>query len=122
MCPPHIEGVISDYEKGNYGDKFITVEKKQIRVPNPKFLNSEIQTEPKPVRGRDKKSCKEKQLIMEHQKLSIFVLNCCSITNKLGEIKLMLYTRMPDIFSFTETWISRFEPKFNDYLCCNLET
>ena len=29
-----IEGVISDYEKGNYGDKFITVEKKQIRIPN----------------------------------------------------------------------------------------
>ena len=54
-----IEDVISDYEKGNYGNKFITVEKKQIRVPNPKFLNSEIQTEPKPVRGRSKKSRKK---------------------------------------------------------------
>ena len=24
--------------------------------------------------------------------------------------------RKPDIFCFTETWISRFEPKFNDYV------
>ena len=54
-----IEGVISDYEKGNYGDQFITVEKKQIRVPNPKFLNSEIKTEPKPVRGQNKKTRKK---------------------------------------------------------------
>ena len=38
-----IEGVISDYEKFNCGDKFLTVEKKQMRVPNQKFWNSEIQ-------------------------------------------------------------------------------
>ena len=53
---------------------------------------------------------------MENKKLSIFLLNCRSINNKLGEIKLMLYTRKPDIFCFTETWISRFEPKFIDYV------
>ena len=45
-----------------------------------------------------------------------FLLNCHSINNKLGEIKLMLYTRKPDIFCFTETWMSRFEPKFIDYV------
>ena len=28
----------------------------------------------------------------------------------------MLYTRKPDIFCFTETWISRFEPKLIDYV------
>ena len=38
----------------------------------------------------------EKQLIMENKKLSIFLLNRHSINNKLGEIKLMLYTRKPD--------------------------
>ena len=53
---------------------------------------------------------------MENKKLSIFLLNCRSINNKLGEIKLMLYTRKPDIFCFTETWISRFEQKFIDYV------
>ena len=54
-----LEGVISDYENRNYGDKFITVEKKQIRIPNPKSLNSEVQADPKPVRGRGKKSRKK---------------------------------------------------------------
>ena len=53
---------------------------------------------------------------MENKKLSMFLINCHSINNKLGEIKLMLYTRKPDIFCFTETWISRFEPKFIDYV------
>ena len=53
---------------------------------------------------------------MENKKISIFLLNCHSINNKLGEIKLLLYTRKPDIFCFTETWINRFEPKFIDYV------
>ena len=36
-----LEGVISYYENINDCDNFITVEKKQIRIANSKFLNSE---------------------------------------------------------------------------------
>ena len=53
---------------------------------------------------------------MKNNNISIFLLNCRSINNKLGEIKLLLYTRKPDIFGFNETWINRFEPKFIDYV------
>ena len=52
---------------------------------------------------------------MENNNISIFLLNCRSIINKLGEIKL-LYTRKPDIFCFNETWINRFQPTFIDYV------
>ena len=44
-------------------------------------------------------------------------LNCRSISNKLGEIKLMLYTKKPDFMALSETWISnsKYEPRFVDY-------
>ena len=54
-----LEGVISDFENPNYGDKFITVEKKQVRIPKLKLFNSEIQSEPKSVKVRGKKSRKK---------------------------------------------------------------
>ena len=38
----NLEGVLSDYENINDSDNFITVEKKQIRIANLMFLNSEI--------------------------------------------------------------------------------
>ena len=51
-----LEGVISDNENINDNDNFITVEKKQIRISNSKFLNSETQR----GKGRSKKSWKKK--------------------------------------------------------------
>ena len=49
--------------------------------------------------------------------LSIIQLNCRSINCKLGEIKLMIYTRKPCIVAFCETWLDKFIPKFVDYNC-----
>ena len=62
------------------------------------------------------KITKKKLIISMKNNISIYLLNCRSINNKLGEIKLLLYTRKPDIFCFNETWINRFEPKFIDYV------
>ena len=44
-------------------------------------------------------------------------MNCRSINNKLGEIKLKLYTSKPDYLALCETWITnqRYEPKFHGY-------
>ena len=50
-----LEGVLSDYENINDCDNFITVEKKQIRIANSKFLNSETQSEAKWEKGRREK-------------------------------------------------------------------
>ena len=50
-------------------------------------------------------------------KLSIIQLNCHSITCKLGEIKLMTYTRKPHVVAFCETWLDKYMPKFIDYYC-----
>lgn len=49
--------------------------------------------------------------------LSVILLNCHSIYSNLGEIKLLLYTRKPDIFCLCETWISdsNREPSFINY-------
>lgn len=44
------------------------------------------------------------------------MLNCNSISNKLGEIKLLIYTEKPDVFCFSETWIKKYEPKFINYV------
>ena len=55
-----LEGVISDNENINDNNNFITVEKKQIRISNSKFLNSETQSEAKLGKGRSKKSWKKK--------------------------------------------------------------
>ena len=34
----------------------------------------------------------------------------------MGEIKLLVYSKKPDIVCFTETWISHYEPRFIDYI------
>ena len=50
--------------------------------------------------------------------MSVIALNCRSLNNKLGEIKLLIYTQKPDIVAFTETWLvdnSRYKPKFVGY-------
>ena len=61
-----LEGVISDYENINDCDNFITVEKKQIRIANSKFLNSETQSEAKWEKGRNKNP--EKKYIIKYGK------------------------------------------------------
>ena len=84
--------MISDNENTYPKDKFSTVEKKQIRFQ--KGWNPEIQIENKSGKGQRKKSRKINKLIsMKNNNISIFLLNCRSINNKLGEIKLLLYTR-----------------------------
>ena len=42
-------------------------------------------------------------------------LNCRSIRNKLGELKILVYTRKPDFMAFCETWLNRHAPKFVGY-------
>ena len=49
--------------------------------------------------------------------LSIVQLNCRSLNNKLGEIKLLLYTLKPDILALSETWVTNCEPRFYNYTC-----
>ena len=47
---------------------------------------------------------------------NIFMLNCNSINSKLGEIKELLYNSEPDIFCFTETWLTNLrQPNFHNY-------
>ena len=48
--------------------------------------------------------------------LSLVQLNCRSV-NKLGVIKLLLYTLKPDILALSETWITNCEPRFYNYTC-----
>ena len=53
---------------------------------------------------------------MNHMKhLSVLALNCRGLSSKLGEFKLMLYTKKPEIVCLCETWLSKKEPKFIDY-------
>ena len=50
-------------------------------------------------------------------KLSVIPLNCRSIHCKLGEVKLMVYTRKPHIVALCGTWLDKYLPKFIDYNC-----
>lgn len=52
----------------------------------------------------------------ETQHFKLYFLNCRSICNKLGEIKDLLYSSKPHVFCFNETWITRFVPKFRNYV------
>ena len=47
--------------------------------------------------------------------LKLFLLNCNSINPKLGEIKELMKEEIPDVFCFTETWLSSYIPKFHNY-------
>ena len=42
-------------------------------------------------------------------------LNCQSLNNKLGEIKLLVYKEKPDFMAFNETWLNKYHPKFIGY-------
>lgn len=44
-------------------------------------------------------------------------INCRSINNKLGDLKLLLYLKKPDFMALSETWISntKYEPRFHNY-------
>ena len=54
---------------------------------------------------------------MSMKNLSIMQLNCRSIGCKLGAIKLLIYTRKPNIVAFCETWLDKYLPQFVDYSC-----
>ena len=52
--------------------------------------------------------------------MTVVALNCRSIKNKLGEIKLLIYSQKPEVVAFTETWLTedddRYIPKFLGYM------
>ena len=59
-------------------------------------------------------------MIDQNDNITIIGLNCRSISNKLGEIKLLIYTQKPEIVAFTETWLAnntKYLPKFIGYTC-----
>ena len=48
--------------------------------------------------------------------LKLFLLNCNSLNPKLGEIKELIRSNLPDVFCFNETWLEKYIPKFNNYM------
>ena len=42
-------------------------------------------------------------------------INCRSVNNKLGNLKLLIYTHKPDFVAFSETWITHHSPQFYNY-------
>ena len=51
------------------------------------------------------------------ENFQIIQLNCRSISNKLGDIKLMVYTQKPHVVVLSETWLSKYFPRFINYTC-----
>ena len=51
------------------------------------------------------------------QTFNICQLNCNSLTNKLAEIKIYVYSTKPDVFCLSETMVKKSEPKFLGYTC-----
>ena len=49
--------------------------------------------------------------------LRIIVLNCNSLSSKLSEVKLLVDDEKAELVCLTETWLRRYEPKFNNYKC-----
>ena len=47
--------------------------------------------------------------------LCIVQFNCNSISSKLSELKLYLFTKKPDVVCLCETWVQRRPPKFPGY-------
>ena len=39
-------------------------------------------------------------------------INCRSINNKLGNLKILIHTQNPDYVALSETWITHHSPKF----------
>lgn len=55
---------------------------------------------------------------LSEQSLKVIQFNCNSLSNKLSEFKLYLYSSKPDIVCLCETMIKRSEPKFIGYSSC----
>lgn len=54
---------------------------------------------------------------MSNKNLTIYLLNCNSINNKLSEIKKLLLEHEPHIFCLCETWLNnKYIPKFFNYI------
>ena len=47
----------------------------------------------------------------------IIQLNCRSVNSKLGDVKLMVYTNKPHVVALSETWLSKYFPRFINYSC-----
>ena len=52
---------------------------------------------------------------VSEQNLKVYQLNCNSLSNKLGEIKLYIYKNKPEIVCLCETMIKTREPQFVGY-------
>lgn len=52
---------------------------------------------------------------LENKQFLLIQFNCNGIFNKLSEIKLYIYTRKPEVFCFSETFVKKHEPKFIGY-------
>lgn len=59
---------------------------------------------------------KRKKMPNQTNDFKLCFLNCRSLSNKLGEIKALIYQTKPHVFCFNETWLNRFEPKFRNYV------
>ena len=53
---------------------------------------------------------------MNKNSFSLIQLNCRSIRNKLGEIKLMVYAKKPHVVVLSETWLTKYIPRFVGYV------
>ena len=49
--------------------------------------------------------------------LRIIVLNCNSLSSKLFELNLLVDDEKAELVCLTETWLRRYEPKYNNYKC-----
>ena len=49
--------------------------------------------------------------------LRIIVLNCNSLSSKPSEVKLLVDEEKAELVCLTETWLRRYEPKFNNNKC-----
>ena len=47
--------------------------------------------------------------------LRIIVLNCNSLSRKFSEVKLLVDDEKAELVCLTETWLRRYEPKFNNF-------
>ena len=42
-------------------------------------------------------------------------INCNGISNRVGEIRIQIYTKKPDVVCFSETRLKKWNPKFIGY-------
>lgn len=56
-----------------------------------------------------------KRKVSKEGHFEVYQFNCNSMSRKVSELKLYLYTRKPEILCLCETWLKRNEPKFVGY-------